>query len=45
VRERFQVDLLAYVDAFWSLAMIGAIMIPLALVLRHIDLRAPAKGH
>lgn len=40
-----QVDLLSYVDVFWTLAMIGAIMIPVALALRSIDLETPARGH
>ena len=40
-----QIDLLAYMDAFWSLAMVGAVMIPLAFAIKTIDLRAPAKGH
>ena len=40
-----QVDFLAYIDVFWTLAMIGALMIPLALIIKPIDLRAPAKGH
>jgi DHA2 family multidrug resistance protein len=40
-----QIDLLAYIDAFWSLAMVGVIMIPLALVIKSIDLGAPPKGH
>jgi DHA2 family multidrug resistance protein len=40
-----QIDLLAYIDVFWSLAIIGAIMIPVALVIKPIDLSAPAKGH
>jgi DHA2 family multidrug resistance protein len=40
-----QVDLLAYIDVFWTLAIIGVIMIPVALTLRSIDLTAPAKGH
>ena len=40
-----QVDLLAYVDAFWTLAMIGVVMIPIALTLKNIDLNAPARGH
>jgi DHA2 family multidrug resistance protein len=38
-----QVDFLAYVDVFWTLAIIGALMVPLALILRPIDLSAPAK--
>ena len=40
-----QVNLLAYIDVFWTLAMIGAIMIPVALSMRSIDLKAPAGGH
>jgi MFS transporter, DHA2 family, multidrug resistance protein len=40
-----QVDLLAYIDVFWTLAIIGVLMIPLALIMRPIDLSAPAKGH
>jgi DHA2 family multidrug resistance protein len=40
-----QVNLLAYVDVFWTLAVIGAIMIPVALSLRSIDLKTPARGH
>jgi MFS transporter, DHA2 family, multidrug resistance protein len=40
-----QIDLLAYVDVFWTLAMIGVIMVPIALSLRTIDLSAPARGH
>jgi hypothetical protein len=40
-----QVDLLAYIDVFRSLALIGAIMIPVALSLKSIDLHAPAKAH
>jgi MFS transporter, DHA2 family, multidrug resistance protein len=40
-----QIDLLSYIDVFWSLAMIGAIMVPIGLSLRSIDLGAPAKGH
>lgn len=40
-----QVDLLSFVDVFWTLAMIGAIMIPVALALRSIDLETPARGH
>jgi DHA2 family multidrug resistance protein len=40
-----QVDLIAYIDVFRSLAVIGAIMIPIALTLKSIDLRAPARGH
>ena len=40
-----QVDLLAYIDVFWTLAIIGAIMVPIALTLKTIDLNAPARGH
>jgi MFS transporter, DHA2 family, multidrug resistance protein len=40
-----QVDLLAYIDVFWTLAVIGALMVPVALSLRSIDLKAPARGH
>ena len=40
-----QVDLLAYIDVFWSLAVIGAVMVPIALSLRHIDLTATPRGH
>jgi DHA2 family multidrug resistance protein len=42
---RQQVNLLAYIDVFWSLAMIGAIMIPVALIIRPVDLSKPPKGH
>jgi len=38
-----QVNLLAYVDVFWWLALIGAVMAPLALTLRSIDMNAPAR--
>jgi MFS transporter, DHA2 family, multidrug resistance protein len=40
-----QIDFLAYIDVFWTLAIIGALMIPLALSMRSIDLNAPARGH
>ncbi|WP_407114051.1 DHA2 family efflux MFS transporter permease subunit [Bradyrhizobium sp. LMG 9283] len=40
-----QVDLLAYIDVFWMLAIVAVLMIPTAAVLRPIDLRAPARGH
>jgi DHA2 family multidrug resistance protein len=40
-----QVDLLAYIDVFWMLAIVAALMIPTAAVLRPIDLRAPVRGH
>jgi DHA2 family multidrug resistance protein len=40
-----QVDFLAYIDVFWTLAIIAAVMIPVAALLRPIDLSAPARGH
>jgi DHA2 family multidrug resistance protein len=40
-----QTDLLAYIDVFWMLAAIGAIMVPIGLSLRTIDLGAPPRGH
>jgi Alpha amylase, catalytic domain/Major Facilitator Superfamily len=40
-----QIDLLAYIDVFWKLAVIGAIMVPVALSLRSIDLSSPTRGH
>ena len=38
-----QVDLLAYIDVFRTLAIIGAIMVPVALSLRTIDLSAAPR--
>jgi DHA2 family multidrug resistance protein len=40
-----QMDLLAYIDVFRSPAIIGAIMIPIALSLKWVVLSAPARGH
>ena len=40
-----QVDFLAYIDVFWLLAIIAALLIPIAATLRSIDLGAPARGH
>lgn len=40
-----QVDFLAYIDVFWSLAIVAMLLIPIAAVLRSIDLHAPARGH
>jgi MFS family permease len=40
-----QVDLLAYIDVFWSLSIVGLIMIPIALSIKPINLAAPPKGH
>ncbi|MDH2353436.1 DHA2 family efflux MFS transporter permease subunit [Bradyrhizobium sp. SSUT18] len=40
-----QVDLLAYIDVFWTLAIVAVLMIPTAAVLRSIELGAPARGH
>jgi MFS transporter, DHA2 family, multidrug resistance protein len=38
-----QVDLLAFIDVFWALAMVGLAMIPISLLLRRIDLGAPMR--
>lgn len=40
-----QIDLLAYIDVFWTLAMIGAVMVPIALSLRKVNLGAAPRGH
>ena len=40
-----QVNLLSYIDVFWSLAIIGALMVPLALIMKPIDLGAGPRGH
>jgi DHA2 family multidrug resistance protein len=40
-----QASFLAYIDVFWTLAIIALLMIPTAAVLRRIDLSAPARGH
>ncbi|WP_407184740.1 DHA2 family efflux MFS transporter permease subunit [Bradyrhizobium centrosematis] len=40
-----QVDLLAYIDVFWTLAVIAVLMIPTAAILRPIKLGGPARGH
>ena len=40
-----QINLLAYIDVFWMLAVIGTVMIPLALIIKPIDLSTPARGH
>lgn len=40
-----QVDFLAYIDVFWTLAIVAVLMIPTAAVMRPINLGAPAKGH
>ena len=40
-----QIDFLAYIDVFWTLAVVGALMIPLALIIKPVDLDTPAKGH
>jgi MFS transporter, DHA2 family, multidrug resistance protein len=42
---QWQIDLLAYIDVFWLLMVVGAIMIPVALILKPVDLGTPAKGH
>jgi MFS transporter, DHA2 family, multidrug resistance protein len=40
-----QVELLAYIDVCWTLAIVAVLMIATAAVLRPIDLHAPARGH
>src|SRR2546423_14520630 len=40
-----QTDLLAYIDVFWTLSIIGALMIPLALIIKPVDLGAARVGH
>jgi len=40
-----QVALLAYIDVFWTLALLGVLMIPVALSLRSIELGASPRGH
>lgn len=40
-----QVDLLAYIDVFWTLAIVGAVMVPIAMIIKPIDVSAPPKGH
>lgn len=40
-----QVDFLAYIDVFWTLAIVAMLLIPIAAVLRPVDLHAPARGH
>jgi MFS transporter, DHA2 family, multidrug resistance protein len=41
-----QASLLAYVDVFWTLTLVSALAVPLALLLRDIKLGAPAPmGH
>jgi DHA2 family multidrug resistance protein len=40
-----QIDLLAYMDVFWLLAITAVLMIPIAVIIRPIDLHAPARGH
>jgi len=40
-----QIDLLAYIDVFWTLAILGLLMIPVALSLRSIELGAAPRGH
>jgi DHA2 family multidrug resistance protein len=39
-----QVDLLAYIDVR-SFAIIGALMIPISMTIKSIDLKAPARGY
>ncbi|WP_024507817.1 DHA2 family efflux MFS transporter permease subunit [Bradyrhizobium sp. ARR65] len=40
-----QIDLLAYIDVFWALAMVGVAMIPTALILRRVDPSAARAPH
>jgi MFS transporter, DHA2 family, multidrug resistance protein len=40
-----QIDLLSYIDVFWILAIIGAIMVPLGFIIRPIELGATPRGH
>jgi DHA2 family multidrug resistance protein len=46
-RDATDADRLArlYIDEFWMVAVIGVLMVPLALIIKPIDLRAPARGH
>jgi DHA2 family multidrug resistance protein len=40
-----QIDLLAYIDVFWTLSVVGLLMIPVALSLKSIKLGAAPRGH
>ena len=40
-----QVDLLGYIDVFWTLAIVAVLMIPIAALIRSIDLSARPKAH
>jgi MFS transporter, DHA2 family, multidrug resistance protein len=40
-----QIDLLAYIDVFWTLSIVGLLMIPVALSLKSIKLDAAPRGH
>jgi DHA2 family multidrug resistance protein len=40
-----QIDLLSYIDVFWMLMMVGVTMIPIALIIKPINLGAPSRGH
>ena len=43
---QMQASLLAYVDVFWTLMLISAAAVPLALILRRVKLGGPAPvGH
>jgi MFS transporter, DHA2 family, multidrug resistance protein len=42
---QIQASLLAYIDVFWTLMLISAAAVPLALVLRRIKLGAAAMAH
>jgi DHA2 family multidrug resistance protein len=40
-----QIELLAYIDVLWLLMVVRAIVIPVGLILKPVDLGAPAKAH
>jgi DHA2 family multidrug resistance protein len=40
-----QIALLAYIDVFWTLSIVGLLMIPIALSLKSISLGAAPRGH
>lgn len=40
-----QLDYLAYIDVFWLLAVVALLMMPVAAILRPIDLSTPPKTH
>jgi MFS transporter, DHA2 family, multidrug resistance protein len=40
-----QIDLLSYIDVFWSLSIIGVLMALLAMIMRPVQLGAGPRGH